>query len=74
MMSLPAVSRRKFGEIALGASAALLASSNRTEAATQASQRPVYIKDESGISYYDVKTGAGAAPISGDFVIIDYVS
>lgn len=36
--------------------------------------RPVYEKDESGISYYDLKTGNGDFPNEGDFVTIDYVS
>lgn len=43
------------------------------QAADKPAKKPEFIKDESGILYYDVTVGNGASPIEGDFVIIDYV-
>lgn len=43
-------------------------------AAAAAAAAPTYIKDDSGVLYYDIKLGSGAGPIDGDFVIVDYVS
>ncbi|CDF37031.1 unnamed protein product [Chondrus crispus] len=71
MNSAPTFSRRQVSRLALGA---LLATTvlEPTGRALAAARRPEYIKDESGISYYDVKGGSGAGPINGDFVVIDY--
>ena len=73
MNSAPTFSRRQVSRIALGA---LLATTvlEPTDRASAAARRPEYIKDESGISYYDVKGGSGPEPSNGDFVVIDYVS
>lgn len=66
------LSRRQINRLALGAlvSAAIVEPVDKALAATK---RPAFIKDESGISYYDVKAGNGAGPVDGDFVVIDYV-
>lgn len=74
MTSAPAVSRRKLGQLALGASASVIAATIAGPVVAAATQKPAFIKDESGIRYYDVKAGTGSGPIDGDFVIIDYVS
>lgn len=72
------ISRRRLGQIAIGASAALVSytatAPTVNKAIAEAKKRPAFIKDESGISYYDVKTGSGAGPADGDFVVVDYVS
>lgn len=79
-MAVSAVSRRRLGHLALGASAAAMLAGATTFSyektfATEAKKNvPVFTKDESGISYYDVKAGTGAGPVDGDFVIVDYVS
>lgn len=65
-----AVSRRRFGQLAAGASLVALSA---IEPAVAKGSKPVFTKEESGISYYDIKTGSGASPIEGDFVIVDYV-
>lgn len=72
------ISRRDFGKLAVGACAAGLAAAvaaNVPAASAQSSKKskPVFTKDESGIQFYDVKEGNGAAPADGDFVVIDYV-
>jgi len=70
----PSVSRREMGKIAVGATAGILAALVRPgTVGAEGSARPVFIKDESGVSFYDIKTGTGSGPIDGDFVIIDYV-
>lgn len=77
-MSQP-VSRRDLGKLVLATSAAAAISSlcgntASANAAVSGKQKaPNFIKDDSGIQYYDVKVGNGATPIEGDFVIIDYV-
>ncbi len=58
--------RRDFAKLALLSTLA-------PTAVSAAPARPVYEKDESGISYYDLKTGTGNYPNDGDFVTIDYV-
>lgn len=74
----PNVSRRDLGRIALIATAVELTTNLITpllpSSAADTKKKPVFIKDESGISYYDVKQGSGAGPTDGDFVVIDYVS
>lgn len=74
----PDVSRRELGKIILITTAAGLATNVITpflpSNAADTKKKPVFIKDESGISYYDVKLGSGAGPTDGDFVVIDYVS
>lgn len=68
----PGMSRRRLGRIALSAAAATLVSPLTANAAGQ--KRPTFVKDESGISYYDVEEGkAGTYPQNGDFVTVDYV-
>lgn len=73
------VSRRRLGQLALGTSAAILLgvakspSSVRANAAEARKKAPAFTKDDSGISYYDVKAGSGASPVDGDFVVVDYV-
>lgn len=76
MNSTSNFSRRQIGQLALGASLSLIATTvvKPVERAFAATKRPAYIKDESGISYYDVKAGTGSGPVDGDFVVIDYVS
>lgn len=77
MTSAQAVSRRKLGQLALGASASVIAATIAgplERVAAAAAKQPAFIKDESGIRYYDVKVGTGSGPTDGDFVIIDYVS
>ncbi|PXF40897.1 FK506-binding protein 4 [Gracilariopsis chorda] len=66
-----AVSRRRFGQLAAGASLVALSA---IEPAVAKGSKPVFTKEESGISYYDIKTGSGASPIEGDFVIVDYLA
>lgn len=57
-------------------SAAAVASSNDTgsKAGKKGNKAPAFIKDESGVQYFDTKTGSGASPMEGDFVVVDYVS
>lgn len=64
------VSRRRFGQLAAGAS---LVAFSAIEPTVAKGSKPAFIKEESGISYYDIKTGSGASPVEGDFVIVDYV-
>ena len=74
----PNVSRRELGKLMLITTAAGLATNVITPLlpsnAADTKKKPIFIKDESGISYYDVKPGSGAGPADGDFVVIDYVS
>lgn len=75
-MSSHTFSRRQVGRLLFGVSAAALATviaaaPHLTIADT--TTRPTFMKDESGISYFDVKVGSGATPVDGDFVIVDYV-
>lgn len=76
-VSRPCVSRRRMGKLMLSAIAASLAidldNVSSVQAAEKPAKKPEFIKDESGILYYDVTVGNGASPIEGDFVIIDYV-
>lgn len=66
------VSRRKLGQLALGTSAALLVNWLNPGQPSAASS-PSFVKDDSGIQYYDVKPGSGPGPVEGDFVVVDYV-
>lgn len=69
------VSRRDVGKLILGVStAAVVTTCFNNTAAAAAQKAPSFVKDDSGILYYDVKTGNGSYPLNGDFVIIDYVS
>lgn len=73
------ISRRNLGQLAIGASAGLIAYTAtaplvRNAIAEAKKRTPPFVKDESGIRYYDVKSGSGYGPVEGDFVIIDYVS
>lgn len=74
-MSTPAFSRRRLGQIALGASAvgACAALGPTLAMAAGAAKAPKFVRGEGGISFYDIKTGAGSAPLEDDFVVIDYV-
>lgn len=80
-MSTSVLSRRKLGQLALGTSAAVVADAASSVIPEQAKaadakkkEAPAFVKDDSGISYYDVKAGSGPGPADGDFVVIDYVS
>lgn len=75
-MSTGAMSRRKMAQLAIGTAGAALAASACPAVAAEAgkTKRPSYIKDDSGISYYDVKAGSGSNPMEGDFVVVDYVA
>lgn len=65
-------SRRQLGRVALSAAAAALAAPLTGNAAGE--KRPSFVKDESGISYFDVEKGTtGSFPQDGDFVTVDYV-
>lgn len=73
------ISRRNLGQLAIAASAGLIAYTAtapliRNATAEAKKRAPPFVKDESGIRYYDVKSGSGSGPVEGDFVIIDYVS
>lgn len=81
MKSVPStskISRRSLGQLAIGASAALIAYTSTAPLVQNATadakkKAPPFVKDESGISYYDVRAGSGSGPGDSDFVIIDYV-
>lgn len=70
------VSRRQaLRTAALAAAAATSGAGVRpTPAPAQAAAKPDFIKDESGLLYYDVNKGTGAQPVDGDYVAIDFVA
>ncbi len=73
-MGAKGISRRQLSRIAFSAAAAALILPMPSNAEGEKKvKKPVYVKDESGISYYDVAGGRGAYPQDGDFVTVDYV-